>query len=208
MIIATNNKGKVQELKSIFHYDTIFSLREKGIDIDIEEGTESSFENAKKKAIEVFHIANEATIADDTGIYIHALNDFPGVLSHRFLGEEATDDDRNNYLLEKLKDCEDRSASVICYIVYYNGKKTVCGVGKLEGIIAKERRGQNGFGFDDIFELPNGKTLAELTIEEKNKISARYLAIIDLKKQLEEIEKQRNEKDEKKSGTGFICNER
>ena len=185
MILATNNKGKLKEIRSILSDYKIYSLKEKNIEVEIVEDKDTFFENAKKKAMEIYEMTHEPTIADDSGLCIHALNNFPGVMTHRFLGEDATDEDRNNYLIRQLDNYEDRSASVICNLVYYDGKNIVCGEGVLEGTIAKERRGQNGFGFDEIFELPNGKTLAELSSEEKNRMSARYLAATDLKRKLE-----------------------
>lgn len=184
MIIATNNKGKLKEIKSILNEYKIYSLKDKNIDIDVIEDKDSFLENAKKKAMEVFAIAHEETIADDSGLCIKALNDFPGVKTHRFLGDDATDEMRNEFLINEVNKFDDRSASVVCVLVYYNGDEVIIGEGVLKGFIAKERRGDNGFGFDEIFELPNGLTLAELTPEEKNMISARSLAAKSLKKKL------------------------
>ena len=184
MILATNNKGKLEEIKNIFKDYKIYSLKEKNIDIDVVEDEDSFLGNAKKKAIEIYNIAKEETIADDSGLCINCLNGFPGVMTHRFLGEDATDRMRNEYLINEVNKYEDRSAQFICNLVYYNGRDVIVGEGVLEGFIAKECRGKNGFGFDEIFELPNGLTLAELSSEEKNKISARNKAIINLQKQL------------------------
>ena len=141
-------------------------------------------ENAKKKAIEIYKISHEEVIADDSGLCINCLGGFPGVITDRFLGEDATDKMKNDYLIDKVNNYDDRSAQVICVLVYYNGTDTIIGEGVLDGSIATECRGENGFGFDEIFELPNGLTLAELSPEEKNKVSARALAIEDLKKKL------------------------
>ena len=141
--------------------------------------------NAKKKAMVIFDLTHEETIADDSGLCIKALNDFPGVMTHRFLGDAATDEMRNEYLINEVNKYDDRSASVVCILVYYDGSDFVVGKGVLKGTIAKERRGNNGFGFDEIFELPNGLTLAQLTPEEKNEISAQSLAEKSLKKQLQ-----------------------
>lgn len=105
-------------------------------------------------------------------------------MTHRFLGEDATDEARNNYLIKEVNKYDDRTAQVICVLVYYNGSDIIIGEGVLNGFISKERRGRNGFGFDEIFQLPNGLTLAELSPEEKNEVSARSLAIKDLKKKL------------------------
>lgn len=188
MILATNNKGKLKEIKEIFDTYEIYSLKEKNIEIDVVEDANSFYGNAYKKAKKIYELTNEPVIADDSGICITALNDFPGVETHRFLGEEATDEDRNNEMVKRTKDLSDKSAKVICNLVYYDGENTLVGEGILEGTIV-EPRGDNGFGFDPIFELPNGKTLAELSSEEKNTVSARYLAAINLKEKLDKLQK-------------------
>ena len=184
MILASNNKGKIEEVKKIFQGYEVYSLKDKDIDIDVVED-ENTFEgNATKKAKEIYTITGEETIADDSGLCINSLNGFPGVMTHRFLGEEASDRERNEYLIKEADQNEDRSAQVVCNLVYYDGEKEIVGEGILEGFISKECRGENGFGFDEIFELPNGLTLAELTKEEKNVISARAVALKNLKKQI------------------------
>lgn len=189
MILATNNKGKLEEIKEIFNDYEIYSLKDKHIDIDIVEDEDTFYGNALKKAKEIYDLTKEEVIADDSGLCINALNDFPGVLTHRFLGEETTDEDRNIDLIKRVNNISDRSAKVVCNLVYYNGENTIIGEGILNGIIAYEPRGENGFGFDPIFELDNGKTLAELTSEEKNRVSARYLAAIDLKEKMKVLKK-------------------
>ena len=192
MIIATNNKGKIEEIKKILKDDKVFSLKEKNIMIDVEEDKNSFLENAEKKAIEIYNIAKEETIADDSGLCINCLNGFPGVMTHRFLGENATDRMRNEYLINEVNKYEDRSAQVVCNIVYYDGKKKIIGEGILNGFISKECRGDNGFGFDEIFELLSGLTLAEISSDEKNKISARSLAIKDLEEKLKTYKENKN----------------
>ena len=189
MILATNNKGKLEEIKEIFNDYEIYSLKDKRIDVDVVEDEDTFYGNALKKAKEIYDLTKEEVIADDSGLCINALNDFPGVLTHRFLGEEATDEDRNIDLIKRVNNISDRSAKVVCNLVYYNGENTIIGEGILNGIIAYEPRGENGFGFDPIFELDNGKTLAELTSEEKNRVSARYLAAIDLKEKMKVLKK-------------------
>lgn len=184
MIFATNNKNKLQELKKILNKYKIYSLKEKNININIIEDQRTFLENAKKKAIEIYKIAHEETIADDSGLCINCLSGFPGVMTHRFLGENISDKIKNEYLINQVNKYKDRSAKIICNLVYYNGKNIITGKGILNGFIAKERKGNNGFGFDEIFELPNGLTLAELKPDEKNIISHRYLAIQNLKKNM------------------------
>lgn len=184
MIFASNNKGKIKEIKSIFNEEEIISLKEANVDIEVEEDADSFYGNALKKAKEIFELTNIAVIADDSGICIDVLNDWPGVLTHRFTGEEVTDEERNNIIVNKLNNETNKSAKVICNLVYYDGKNIIVGEGIIKGNIVSPR-GTNGFGFDPIFELESGKTLAELTSEEKNITSARYLAALDLKRKLQ-----------------------
>ena len=183
MIVASNNKGKIEEIKSILG-DDIYSLKEKNIDIDVVEDADTFVGNATKKAKEIYNVAHDTVIADDSGLCIDCLDGYPGVLTHRFLGEDASDEERNTYLINEVNKHSDRSCKFICNIVYYDGINTIIGEGILKGNISKERRGNNGFGFDEIFELENNKTLAELSSEEKNEVSARRLALNDLKKKL------------------------
>lgn len=187
MIIATNNKGKLEEIRNILQGYEIYSLKDKNIDIDVEEDEDSFLGNAQKKAIEIYKISNEETIADDSGLCINCLNGFPGVMTHRFLGDNATDRMRNEYLINEVNKYNDRRAQVVCNLVYYDGINEIIGEGILNGFISKECRGKNGFGFDEIFELPNGLTLAELSPNEKNEISARSIAIKDLKQKMNTI---------------------
>ena len=187
MIFATNNKGKLSEIKEILKEFEIYSLNEKNIDIDVIEDEDTFYGNALKKAKEIYNIAKEPVIADDSGLCITDLNDFPGVLTHRFLGESATDEERNYELIRRVNDAQDRSAKVVCNLVYYDGINILVGEGILHGKITTEPRGENGFGFDPIFELENGKTLAEISSEEKNKLSARCLAASDLVKKIKRI---------------------
>ena len=185
MVLATNNPGKLKEIKEILKDYEIYSLKEKGLAIDVLEDADTFYGNALKKAQTIYNLVKEPVIADDSGLCITALDDFPGVLTHRFLGEDATNDDRNSALIKMLSDPTlNREAKVVCDLVYYDGNNTLVGEGTLKGKIASFPRGENGFGFDAIFELENGKTLAELTSEEKNALSARYLACVDLLQQL------------------------
>ena len=114
MIIATNNKGKIKEIKEIFNEYEIYSLNDKNINIDVVEDEDTFYGNALKKAKEIYKISKEEVIADDSGICINALNDFPGVLTHRFLGENATDEERDKELIRRVNNLSDRSAKVVC----------------------------------------------------------------------------------------------
>lgn len=189
MIFATNNQNKLREMKKLFSEFKIYGLKESGINHDVEEDQDSFYGNALKKAKEIYKIANQPVIADDSGLCIPILNDWPGVLTHRFLGEDATEIDRNNAIIEKMKeyDGEDRIANFVCNLVYYDGENTLVGEGIIKGKIALERRGENMFGFDEIFELEDGRTFAELSMEQKNEISARSKAAIHLKEKLNNL---------------------
>ena len=184
IIIASGNKEKIKEVQEIFGDDfKIISINELGINIDVNEDKESFEENAKKKAETIANFVNDGrfVIADDSGIEIEALNGFPGVKTKRWF--DGTDRERNLALISKLNEAstENRKVKFITAIALSNGKESFCELGILNGNITKEPRGDNGFGFDEIFELPNGKTLAELTDEEKNKISSRKIAIEKIK---------------------------
>lgn len=187
MIVATNNKGKIREIKEIFNDYELYSLKDKNITIDVVEDQDSFILNAKKKAKEIYDLTHEEVIADDSGLCIDVLDGFPGVLTHRFLGDEATDLERNTYLINEVNKYDNRGAKVVCNLVYYDGIDYAVGEGILEGEIASERKGSNGFGFDEIFLLPGGLTLAELTTDEKNKVSARYLAAKDLRNKISKL---------------------
>ena len=184
IVIASGNKGKIKEAQEILKEFKVISMNELGIDIDVEEDQDTFLGNAKKKAFEIYNLTKEATIADDSGLCIKALDGFPGVMTHRFLGNEATDEERNEYLINEVNKCNSREAQVVCELVYYDGSEYIVGEGILDGFISTNRRGNNGFGFDEIFELPNGFTLAEVTPLEKNQVSARALAAKDLQKKL------------------------
>lgn len=184
ILIATNNKGKLEEIKQILKGYNLLSLKDVGCKINVNEDGSTFEENAIKKAEEISKITNMPCIADDSGLCIDVLNGWPGVHTARFLGENATDEDRNSYILEKMKNETNRKAKVVCAIAYSNKENTIVLTGEIQGKIAKEVRGKNGFGFDNIFELETGKTLAELTSEEKNKVSSRKIALEKLKEKL------------------------
>lgn len=187
IVMATNNKGKLKEVREILKDYEILSLKDLRCDIEVEEDQDTFEGNSLKKAKEISKLLKMPCIADDSGLCIEELNNFPGVLTARFLGEEASKEERNNYLINKLKGKENRKATVVTVMTYVNEEKEqqLVARGEVKGNIAKEKRGDNGFGFDEIVELENGKTLAELTSEEKNKISSRKIALENLKQQLE-----------------------
>lgn len=184
IVAATNNKGKLKELKELF--SDIKSLKELNCDVDVVEDQNTFEGNAMKKAMEISKLLNMPCIADDSGLCIEKFNNWPGVYTARLLGHETSDILRNEHILKRMKNLkdDDRKATVVCVLVYCYLDKVIVGTGILKGKISHNRRGTNGFGFDEIFEVSDGRTLAQLSTERKNKISARYLAMLDLKEKL------------------------
>lgn len=178
IIMASNNKGKIKEAQEILKDYKIIAMKEAGINIDVEEDKDTFEGNAIKKAETISKNAQgKPCIADDSGIEIEYLKGFPGVHTKRWL--DGTDRERNEAILEKLKDVskENRKVRFVTAIAISNGKKSDVVVENIDGYISENIRGENGFGFDEIFELENGKTLAELSNAEKNEISARRKAL-------------------------------
>lgn len=186
VVIATNNEGKVKEIKEILKGFELLTLKDINCKIEVEEDEETFEGNSKKKAKEISELTNMPCIADDSGLCIEAFDGWPGVHTARFLGKEATDKQRNEAILERMKNLkgEQRKAKVKCVVTYYENCQAIIGIGEVEGRIAEEIKGERGFGFDSIFELNNGKTYAELSLEEKNEISHRKRALKKLEKQL------------------------
>lgn len=190
IIFATTNEGKLKEIRLIMEdsgYE-IVSLKEVGIVTDIEENGTTFEENAMIKASAIAKLTGEAAMADDSGLEVDYLDKAPGIYSARFLGEDTPYEIKNRYLLEQLKDVpmEKRSARFVCAIAYVDEKgQTYTKRATIEGYIGYEMRGENGFGYDPIFMVPEyNKTTAELTVEEKNKISHRARALMAMKKEL------------------------
>lgn len=178
IIMASNNKGKIKEAQEILKDYKIIAMKEAGINIDVEEDKDTFEGNAIKKAETISKNAQgKPCIADDSGIEIEYLKGFPGVHTKRWL--DGTDRERNEAILEKLKGVskENRKVRFVTAIAISNGKKYDVVVESIDGFISDNIRGENGFGFDEIFELENGKTLAELSNAEKNEISARRKAL-------------------------------
>lgn len=186
IVIASNNQGKLEEIKQILKNYELLSLKDINCEIEVEEDQETFEGNAKKKAKEVALVSNLACIADDSGLCIEALDGWPGVHTARFLGENATNQEKNEAILEKMKNLkgEKRKAKIKCIVAYYEKGEFIIGRGEIEGRIAERPRGKEGFGFDPIFELENGKTYAEISKEEKNAMSHRKRALENLEKQL------------------------
>ncbi|KGM95950.1 nucleoside-triphosphate diphosphatase [Clostridium novyi A str. 4552] len=191
LIVASNNQHKIEEIKEMlkeFNLDVI-SLKEAGINIDVEENGVTFAENAHIKAAEIFKIVKDSMVlADDSGLMVEALNGEPGVYSARYAGEHGNDKKNNEKLLSKLKGIkfEDRKAKFICAMELIVDDNTFIKVqGEVKGYILEEERGENGFGYDPLFYVPKfDKTTAEMTSKEKNSISHRGKALKNLKKVL------------------------
>lgn len=182
IIVASNNKGKILEIKEklkAFNIE-VLSLKEANIDIEIEETGTTFAENAILKARTIYKLTKTPVLADDSGLEVDCLDGKPGVYSHRFAGPDATDEDRINKILELMTNIPDekRSARFRCSICYIdeNGKENLFD-GTVEGKIGYEPKGNDGFGYDPIFVLESGKTFAQISQEDKNKISHRGKAI-------------------------------
>lgn len=185
IIIASGNKGKIKEAQEILKEFKVISIKELGIDIEVEEDKETFEGNAIKKAETIAKELNgKMCIADDSGIEIEYLDGFPGVRTKRW--HQGSDRERNLAILEKMQGVEksNRKINFVTVIALADGKKTICKKGVISGYVSESIRGDNGFGFDEIFELENGKTLAELSNEEKNEISARRIALEEIRKEL------------------------
>lgn len=188
LIIASNNAHKLTEIKAILGgiFDEIVSMREAGIEHETVEDGSSFMENAEKKAREIAELSGCCAIADDSGICVNALDGAPGIFSARFCGRHGDDAANNRLLLEKLQGAGDRSAHYTCAIALVRPDGScVRAEGYMYGVIAQEEAGENGFGYDPLFFLPEyGLTAAQISPEEKNRISHRAQALHNLLKQL------------------------
>lgn len=192
IILASNNKDKVKEVKEILKGYDIISMKEAGIDVDIEENGTTFEENALIKARAIMKLTDQITMADDSGLEIDYLNKAPGVYSARFMGHDTSYDIKNKALIQKLEGVKgsDRSGRFVCAIaVCFPDGREIVKRGTMEGLIAEEIKGDNGFGYDPIVYLPEyGKTSGELAPEEKNKISHRGKALALIKEELDKSE--------------------
>ena len=192
IILASNNKDKVKEVKEILKGYDIISMKEAGIDVDIEENGTTFEENALIKARAIMKLTGQITMADDSGLEIDYLNKAPGVYSARFMGHDTSYGVKNKALIQKLEGVKgsDRSGRFVCAIaVCFPDGREIVKRGTMEGLIAEEIKGDNGFGYDPIVYLPEyGKTSGELAPEEKNKISHRGKALALIKEELDKSE--------------------
>lgn len=194
IIVASNNAHKVKEIKHILNeYPVeVISLKEAGIDIDVEEVGTTFMENAELKAREIYKVAKGSMIlADDSGLAVDILGGKPGIYSARYAGEHGDSKKNNEKLLEELKGktLEERSAKFICAMVLIVSEDQVIKVqGEVEGFITEEQSGVEGFGYDPLFYVPEiGATFAQMTAHMKNTISHRAMALDKLKEELDKI---------------------
>ncbi|PIC77823.1 non-canonical purine NTP pyrophosphatase [Sporosarcina sp. P19] len=193
VLIATNNKGKAKDFEVLFRPlgINVLTLQDIEESIDVEETGTTFVENAVLKAETVANLLGKVVIADDSGLEVDVLNGEPGVYSARYAGEPSDDEANIDKLLANLVEVPEtaRQARFRCVLAIAGpGIGTTTYSGSCEGIITDQRQGTNGFGYDPIFYVPSrGKTMAELSAEEKNAISHRGAALAQLKKQLPEF---------------------
>lgn len=192
MIFATGNIGKLKEIKDILGDigEEIISMKEAGIDIDIEENGTTFEENAIIKAKAIMEMTGQLVLADDSGLEVDALNKEPGIYSARYLGKDTSYEIKNQNIIDRLEGIEGdaRSARFVCAIAAaFPDGEVIVTRGTIEGVIAHKPAGTNGFGFDPIVYVPEyGMTTGEMEPEAKNLISHRGKALRSMKKILEE----------------------
>lgn len=190
LLFATGNKDKLKEVKEMLSNDSIKMPIDIGIsNFEVVEDGNTLEENSYKKAIALYQLTGRAVFADDTGLFVKALDNRPGVHSHRYASANATYEDNRKKLLDELSNKDDRSAYFETVISYINLNGEVFRfTGRLDGYISEIEKGSGEFGYDKIFIPENSqKSLAEMTIEEKNQISHRARAMAKFKKFLGEI---------------------
>ncbi|MFC1903517.1 RdgB/HAM1 family non-canonical purine NTP pyrophosphatase [Chloroflexota bacterium] len=198
LLLGTNNQAKIREYKSLLIDPAykLVTLAEQGITVVVDEVGKSLEENARLKATVLATESHLITLADDSGLEVDALGGEPGRLSARYAGENASDSDRIDYLLARLKDVpwEKRTAGFKCVIAIATpaGKVEFCS-GECSGLITLVPKGEYGFGYDPIFYLPEmDKTMAELPLELKNQVSHRGQAARQAHQVLERLKSNRS----------------
>ena len=193
VILASKNPHKLTELSVILsqHGFEIALESEYGLDIDVDETGTTFEENSLLKAEAVMKASGLPVLADDSGLMVDALNGAPGVYSARY-GHKSSDGERTAFLLENMKDVPDdkRTAKFVCVItcLWPDGRKIVAR-GECPGVITREVHGENGFGYDPVFYLPElGMTYAELPSEQKNAISHRARALQDFCRKYQQMQ--------------------
>lgn len=192
IIFATSNQGKLKEIREILRdLDCeIVSLKEAGINIDIVEDGDTFEDNALIKANTIMRLTGDVVLADDSGLEVDYLNKEPGIYSARYLGEDVSQDEKNKYILKQLEevDKEYRTARFVCAVACaMPNKKSIIVRETMEGYIAHNEAGNNGFGYDPIFcPQQYEKTIAQLNATQKNEISHRGKALRAMKNKLVE----------------------
>ncbi|MDF2537916.1 MAG: hypothetical protein K0S76_937 [Herbinix sp.] len=187
ILFATTNEGKMNEIREILKdlEVELVSLKDAGLNLDIEETGDTFEENAMIKANTVMELTGELVLADDSGIEVDYLGKAPGVYSARYLGEDTPYSIKNQYIIDQLVGIEgnERSARFVCVIAFaVPDRDTIVTRGTIEGFIAKQISGAHGFGYDPIFYVPEFKcTTAEMSPEQKNEISHRSKALSVMK---------------------------
>ena len=192
IIFATGNEGKMKEVRMILE-DLglpVLSLKDAGIAADVEENGTTFEENAQIKAKAIMEMTGALVLADDSGLEVDALNKEPGIYSARYMGHDTSYHIKNQNILDRLegKVGEERSARFVCAIAAaFPDGRVLTTRGTMEGQIGYEEKGENGFGYDPIFYLPEYQCYsAELSLEEKNKLSHRGKALRLMKERLHE----------------------
>ncbi len=189
LVFASNNKNKLEQVKLLLDNDKVLMPKDVGVEgFDVIEDGLTLKENAFKKANELYKLTKKRVFSDDTGLFVKAIDNRPGIYAHRYAGENATDKDNRDKLLEELSDKNNRDAyflTVICFID--EDGKDYYFEGRLDGTISETELGDGGFGYDKIFYVEEyKKSLGQMDINFKNQISHRGLAMKKFKKFLEE----------------------
>ena len=187
LIVASNNKGKIKEIKAILgNVYEVVAMGEVGYDKEVEETGTTFFENALLKAKTVSNDLGVDTLSDDSGLVVEYLNGAPGIYSARYAGEHGNDKQNRDLLLKNLQNADNRKAKFVSSVVLYKKDGTyIEGYGETTGTILFEEQGENGFGYDCIFKSDDlGISFGLASSEDKNKVSHRYRALKDLQKKL------------------------
>jgi XTP/dITP diphosphohydrolase len=191
IVLATRNEGKIREYRDLFSRlnVTIKGLEDFGSIPDVEEDGKTFEENAVKKALETAKSVGLPAMADDSGLVVKSLGGLPGVRSARYAGEGAGDEQNNAKLLEAMRGKRQRQASFICVIALaVPSGQTLLFKGRCDGVIAEKCKGRGGFGYDPVFYFPPmGKTFAQLSRPEKNRVSHRRKAMLQLESEFDII---------------------
>lgn len=188
-LIASNNAHKIKELNEILNALGVETVKPKdlGICCEVEETGTTFEENSMLKAKNGYALSGLPTIADDSGLAVDALDGRPGIYSARYAGEDATDAQKIEKLLGELKGVTNRSAKFVSAVAFYCEDESFTVLGECKGSIANEPKGENGFGYDPVFVPENyTESYAQISSEEKNRISHRARALIKFKERITE----------------------